>query len=87
MSLGLDIRDNLEQLLQVRRIKTWVRARLLPGPLSLITVVECLCEDPECEGLATQITIQAPGQSTRICVIHKPLAEVTQADFAGLSYL
>lgn len=87
MSLGLDIRDNVEQLMQVRRIKRWVRERLVPGPLTLTTVVECLCEDPDCAGLATQITIQAPGQSTRICVIHKPVKHVTPEDFAGLPLL
>lgn len=76
------VRKGVQAFWHGQRIKRLLRARF--GTQSLISVVETHCTDPDCPGPATQITILGFDMVRRCVVLHRPVAEVTEADLAAI---
>lgn len=67
-------------LWHVQRVKRLVRERAQLGSHALVSVVEVACDDPNCPGPATQITILGLDMVRRRFMIHVPVAAITDAD-------
>lgn len=65
------------------RIKAWVREVLALPESSTVMVAELACTEPGCPPLETVIAILDAGNSTKH-TIHRPMAEVTEADIHAL---
>lgn len=65
------------------RLRQLVRAEAGLAPQVLVSVAEIPCQDPTCEGPATQITILGMDLTRRVMVIHRPATEVSAADIAA----
>lgn len=63
------------------RIKQWAAARLAPDTEQTIVVTELACSEPGCPPVETVIGLLRPGEQIQH-KIHKPIAEVTEADVA-----
>lgn len=50
------------------------------GPQTIVSVAEVICDDPDCPGPATRVTIVGLDLVRRTRVIHRPLVGVTAAD-------
>ncbi|CAM3220013.1 hypothetical protein PANO111632_08790 [Paracoccus nototheniae] len=83
MNLSAQIKDKAVALWHFQRVRRLVRQQ--PGvPLQVIvSVAEIPCEDPACSGPATQITVLGLDLVRRIMVIHRPVAEVTEAEIGS----
>jgi len=68
-----------------RRIKEWVREVLAPGEDVTILVSELSCSEPGCPPVETVIALFRGREDTTKYTIHRPSAEVTRDDIAGLS--
>lgn len=66
-----------------QRVKRLVRDRMGPGSQCLVSVRETLCQDPGCEGPATEIRIVMLDFRELRILIHKPPFEIVAADVAG----
>ena len=84
MSLASEMRDRAAMLWHVQRVKRMVRERTQFGNHVLISVSEIFCDDPECPGPATQITILGLDMIRRVFVIHVPVSTVSEADLGVL---
>jgi len=80
MSLASDMRDRAAMLWHVQRVKRMVHERSRLGPHALVSVVEVPCDDPECPGPATQITILGLDMIRRGFLVHLPVASITETD-------
>jgi len=67
-------------LWHLQRVKRLVRERSQLGPNVLVSVVEVPCDDPNCPGPATQITILGLDMVRRRFMVHLPAASITEAD-------
>jgi hypothetical protein len=85
MSLASDMRDRAAMLWHVQRVKRMVRERSRLGPHALVSVVEVPCDDPECPGPATQITILGLDMIRRGFLVHVPVASITEADLCMIN--
>jgi hypothetical protein len=68
-----------------RRIKEWVREVLAPGDEVTILVSELACSEPGCPPIETVIALFRGRDDTTKYTIHRPSAEITREDIAGLS--
>lgn len=83
MVQGASLRDTARSLWHAQRIKRLVRDRLgVAGMQSLVSVRETICDDPGCEGPATEVRIVLLGVREIRAAIHKPASEVSGADVA-----
>ena len=80
MSLASDMRDKAAMLWHMQRVKRMVREKSRLGPHALVSVVEVPCDDPECPGPATQITVLGLDMIRRGFLVHLPVASITEAD-------
>jgi len=85
MSLASDMRDKAAMLWHVQRVKRLVRERSRLGPNALVSVVEVPCDDPDCPGPATQITILGLDMIRRGFLVHVPVAAIAEADLYGIN--
>jgi hypothetical protein len=67
-----------------RRIKEWVREQLALGDDVTILVSELSCSEPGCPPVETVIALFRGREGTTKYTIHRPSAEVTRDDIAGL---
>jgi hypothetical protein len=67
-----------------RRIKDWVRELLALGDDVTILVSELTCTEPGCPPMETVIAVFRGRDDTTKYTIHRPSAEVTRDDLAGL---
>jgi len=84
VSMASDMRDRAAMLWHVQRVKGMVRERVHLGSHVLISVSEIFCDDPECPGPATQITILGLDMVRRAFVIHLPVSAISEADLGVL---
>ena len=77
-------RDRARGLWQAQRIKAWVRRHLGLGAHSLVMIAEVPCPDPRCPGPATAISVLGLDLTALRWTLHKPAAEVREADIAAL---
>lgn len=61
-------------------VKRWVIERLDLGEADLVTVAELACQEPGCPPVETVVTVHAADGQRHAWHIHKPLAEIDQAD-------
>jgi hypothetical protein len=66
-------------------IKTWVAARFGLGEADLVTVAELACHEPGCPPVETVIAVHGADGGRRDWRIHKPLAEIAEADVLSLA--
>ncbi|MFN3275722.1 MAG: hypothetical protein ACK41U_13740 [Paracoccus sp. (in: a-proteobacteria)] len=83
MSLSAQIRDKAATLWHFQRVRQLVRQQAGLAPQVIVSVAEIPCEDPACPGPATQITILGLDLIRRRLVIHRPVAQVTEAGIAA----
>lgn len=83
MSLSEQIRDRAAALWHFQRVRRLVRQQAGLGPQVIVSVTQIPCEDPACPGPATQISILGLDLIRRMLVIHRPVAEVAEADIAA----
>lgn len=74
------MRERARTLWHVQRVKRMVRERTQLGSHVFVSVAELPCDDPECPGPMTQITILGLDMVRRGFVIHLPVAAITEAD-------
>jgi hypothetical protein len=68
-----------------RRIKTWAREILDPDGAATVLVSELACSEPGCPPVETVVALlRGPGDTVKY-TIHRPSAEITRADVAGLA--
>ncbi len=67
-----------------RRIKDWVREELALGDDVTILVSELACSEPGCPPVETVIALFRGREEPAKHTIHRPSAEVTREDIAGL---
>lgn len=79
----MSLRDKARTLWHVQRVKGLVRERL-GGMQCIVSVRETMCTDPGCEGLATEVRIVTIGFKEIRTIVHKGVAEVVDADLAGV---
>ncbi len=84
MSFAGQIKGRAATLWHVQRVKKLVREWIEVGPLSLITVVEVECDEPNCPGPATHVTILNPVGTRWSFVVHKPVCAVRVADVKSI---
>lgn len=65
------------------RVKAWVRDILALPESSTVMVAELACTEPGCPPLETVVAILDAGRTTKH-TIHRPMAEVTEADIRAL---
>jgi hypothetical protein len=63
-------------------VKAWVAERLGLGEADLVTVAELACREPGCPPVETVVTVHRPSGARLDRRLHKPLAEVSEADVA-----
>jgi hypothetical protein len=68
-----------------RRVRHWVRWHLGLGTQTLVMVAEVPCADPACPGPATAISVLGLDLAALRWTIHKPVADIREADIAALS--
>jgi hypothetical protein len=68
-----------------RRIKEWVRELLAPGDDVTVLVSELTCSEPGCPPVETVIALFRGKEEPVKHHIHRPSAEVTRDDIAGLA--
>jgi hypothetical protein len=68
-----------------RQIKEWVRELLAPGDEVTILVSELTCSEPGCPPVETVIALFRGREEPVKYTIHRPSAEVTRDDVAGLA--
>ncbi|WP_411840563.1 hypothetical protein [Paracoccus sp. ME4] len=83
MSLADQIRNKAAAVWHFGRVRRLVRSEVGLAPQVLVSVTEIPCEDPDCEGSATQTTILGMDLTHRVMVIHRPAGEVSAADIAA----
>ncbi len=76
------MRQRAVTLWHIQRVKRLVRDAGRLGPQTIVSVAEVICADPDCPGLATQVTIVGLDLVRRTRVIHRPLVAVTAVDVA-----
>lgn len=79
----MSLRENANAMWHVQRVKRLVRDHMGAGAPCLVSVREAMCNDPACEGLATEIRIITLSFDEIVAAVHKPVTEVTAADVAG----
>ncbi|MGY6412384.1 MAG: hypothetical protein ACXIUV_15340 [Alkalilacustris sp.] len=72
-------------LWQVQRVRHWVRRHLGLGTQTLVMVAEVPCADPACPGPATAISVLGLDLTALRWTVHKPVANIREADIAALS--
>lgn len=65
-----------------QRVKRLVRDHVGQGLQCLVSVRETFCEDPACEGPATEVRIVTLDFRETRLLIHKPPSEVSASDVA-----
>lgn len=83
MSLSAQIRDKATALWHFQRVRRLVRQQSGLSSQVIVSVAEIPCEDLACPGPATQITVLGLDLVRRIVVIHRPVADVTEADIGS----
>lgn len=68
-----------------RRIKSWARDVFDPEGAATILVSELACSEPGCPPIETVIAILRGPNDTAKYTIHRPSAEITQADIVALA--
>lgn len=61
-------------------LKGWVTEHLHLSEADIVTVAELACHEPGCPPVETVVTVHRSDSQRRTWHIHKPLAEVEQAD-------
>lgn len=61
-------------------VKEWVARRLELTEDDLVTVAELACHEPNCPPVETVLAVHKADGTRRDWRIHKPLAEVNEAD-------
>jgi len=77
------IRDRAAAMRHFGRLHRLVRAVAGLAPQVLVSVADIPCQDPACEGPATQVTILGMDLMRRVMVVHRPAAEASAADIAA----
>ena len=70
---------------KARQIKEWAGELLAPGEEVTILVSELACSEPGCPPVETVIALFRGREEPRKFHIHRPAAEVTREDIAGLA--
>lgn len=83
-TFAADFRQKAARMWHAQRVKALVRDHLGLGPQALISVAQVDCDQTQCPGPATQITLLTLDMVRRVHLIHRPLAEVTAQDLAAL---
>lgn len=83
MSFAAQITEKATTIWHIQRVKRLVRDLIAVGPLTLITVVEIDCDDPNCPGPATQITVLAADLVRRRATLHLSVHDIQEADLSA----
>ena len=62
------------------RVKGWVIERLGLTEADLVTLAELACHEPGCPPVETVVTVHGADGGRRDWRIHKPLADIEEAD-------
>lgn len=84
LTLSQELRHRATTLWHIQRVKRLVRDAGQFGSQTIVSVTEVICDDPDCPGPATRVTIVSLDLVRRIRLIHRPLPCVTAADVAGM---
>jgi len=84
VSFAAQVKGKAATLWHIQRVKRLVREMAGAGQLALITVVEMDCDDPDCRGPATQITILGPDLVRRGFTVHLPVQAIRAADLSAI---
>jgi len=84
MTIACEFGLRAARLWHLHRVRRMVREQGGFGPQTLVSVTEFLCDDPNCPGPATRITILAMDLTRRVLVIHRPAREISGMDIAAL---
>ena len=74
------MRDKAAHLWHIQRVKTNVRQQFGSATACMVSITEIICQDPGCEGFATEIRIVSFDLLQRLARIHKPVASVDDDD-------
>ena len=85
MTTRPDIIGLARGLWQVQRVRRWVRRHLGLGAHALVMVAEVPCADPACPAPATTISVLGLDLTALRWTLHKPVADIREADIAALS--
>ncbi len=61
-------------------VKAWVEQRLDLSEADLVSVAELACHEPDCPPVETVLTVHDAEGERRTWKVHKPLAEIEEAD-------
>jgi len=67
-----------------RLVKGWVTAQLGLSEADLVTVAELACHEPGCPPVETVVTVHGADGARRDWRVHKPVAEIEEADVVRL---
>ncbi|MBM4382360.1 MAG: nitrate reductase [Deltaproteobacteria bacterium] len=76
--------DARARIALVRAIKAWTAAHAQLADDDTVLVIELACREPGCPPLETVIAVSRSGARPDRRSIHKPLAEVVEADVRAL---
>ncbi len=76
--------DGRARIARVRAIKAWAAAHARLSDDDTVLVIELACREPGCPPLETVIAVSRAGAPPDRRSIHKPLAEVVEADVRAL---
>lgn len=65
-------------------VKAWVIERFDLSEADLVTVAELACYEPGCPPVETVVTLHGPDGQRHAWHIHRPLADIDQADIEAL---
>jgi len=80
----MQVSNTLQGLWHVHRVKRLIRAHGGVGTQCLVSVRETYCDDPSCEGPATDVRIVWLDLRELKTMIHKAPPDITAQDVAGL---
>ena len=84
MIQDISFRDKARTFWHVQRVKRLVRDRLGTSVQCLVSVRETICQEPGCEGPATDVRIVMLNFKEIRGTIHKSASDVSEADIASL---
>jgi hypothetical protein len=67
---------------QVERLKCWARMAWHVPEDATVMVTELECREPDCPPIETVVAVLQEGHPTKQYKIHKPIADVLEADLA-----
>jgi hypothetical protein len=83
MNLSAQIKEKAATLWHFQRVRKLVRQHPDVPSQAIVSVTQIDCQDPDCPGPATQITVMGLDLIRRVVTVHRALDQVEQADIGA----